>query len=265
MSEEPSFLARIVASRRAAVIRGAGEVRAATGRAPDGQAFLEALCPRASGRLSLIAEVKRISPARGVLERSLDPAALAAAYARGGAAALSVLTEPEFFGARPGDLEEASAASGLPVLRKDFVVDPWQVEETAAMGCDALLLMVVVLGERTGSYVELCRARGIQPMVEVHTAREMDIALESAAPLIGINNRDMASFEVDPRTARRLAPRAAAQGRTVAALSGITGPADLRGLAEAGVSAVLVGEFLMRSGDPEAAVRSLVGGSAGVD
>jgi indole-3-glycerol phosphate synthase len=207
-----------------------------------------------------MAEVKRASPSAGPLQPGLDPEGLAAAYARGGAAALSVLTEPDFFSARPDDLARARRASGLPTLRKDFVVDPWQVAETALLGADAVLLLVVVLGRDTGAHVDLALDLGITPFVEVHTAEEMEIALGTRAAAIGINNRDLRTFALDPGTAARLAPRAA--GRTVAALSGIRTPEDLRGLAAAGVSAVLVGESLVRATDPERAVRALVEAAA---
>ena len=271
-----AWLDRIVAARRLAVaramplpasIRGAGDGQVRR----DHQPFLAAVRSASARHVAVIAEIKRVSPARGNLRRDLDPASLAAAYARGGAAALSVLTEPEFFAAQPDDLARARVAAGLPTLRKDFVVDPWQLEETVALGADAVLLLVVVLGQQTGAFVARARALGLTPLVEVHDEAEMEIALASGAELIGINNRDLRTFAVDPGTAVRLAPQAAAAGRTVAALSGIDGPRDLRGLRDAGIAAVLVGEFLVRSGDPEGAVGALVaadatgGGMAGVD
>lgn len=260
------FLEQIVTARTAAVARAAQELplseiarRAAHARR-EPRPFVEALASAKAGHLSVIAEIKRVSPAKGALNTDLDPIALAAAYAGGGAAALSVLTEPDFFHARPGDMERARQASGLPCLRKEFIVDPWQLYETACMDADAVLLMVVVLGAETPRYVDLALELGIEPFVEVHTEEELQIALATSARTIGINNRDMHTFEVDPATAPRLAPRAT--GRTVAALSGIGGPGDLRGLLRAGVRAVLVGESLVRSGDPEAAVRALVEATA---
>jgi indole-3-glycerol phosphate synthase len=259
VSADGGFIERIVAARRAAVARAAAlrplaELERALAGRPPVRDFAGALRRAAPGRLAVIAEVKRASPSAGSLREGADPGALAAAYARGGAAALSVLTEPEFFAAEPGDLERARQA-GLPVLRKDFVVDPWQLYETALMGADAVLLLVVVLGTETGRYVELARALGLEPFVEVHTEAEMEVALTTDAEIIGINNRDLRTFAVDAGTAARLAP--AARGRTVAALSGVRTPLDLRGLGAAGVRAVLVGESLVRSGDPEAAVRAL--------
>ncbi len=263
-----AWLDRIVTARRLAVARAAAASPSPLAGRParsrrEGQPFLTAVRSAPPGRVAVIAEVKRVSPARGDLRRDLDPASLAAAYARGGAAALSVLTEPEFFAARPEDLPLARTASGLPTLRKDFVVDPWQLEETVALGAEAVLLMVVVLGRQTGDFVARTRALGLTPLVEVHDEAEMEIALASEAELIGINNRDLRTFAVDPQTAARLAPRAAAAGRTVAALSGIDGPKGLRGLRPAGVAAVLVGESLVRSGDPERAVAALAAADAG--
>ncbi len=268
MSGAAAFLPRIVEARRAAVARAQADLplrdiaRCAASASRDARPFAAALAGAPPGRLAVIAEVKRVSPARGDLRADLDPTELAARYARGGAAALSVLTEPDFFHARPEDLGRARAASGLPTLRKEFLVDPWQVYETAMMGADAVLLLVVVLGQRTAEFVGLCLDLGVEPFVEVHTEAELDIALATPARVIGINNRDLRSFEVDRATSRRLAPRAAAAGRTVAALSGISGPADTAGLYAAGVRAILVGESLVRAANPEAAVRALT--SAGV-
>lgn len=263
MSDAAEFLPRIVRARRAAVQRAQSELplpelarRAAAARRHP-RPFAAALAGAPARRLAVMAEVKRVSPARGNLRADLDPAALASRYARGGAAALSVLTEPDFFHALPDDLHRAREASGLPTLRKEFVVDPWQVHETAAMDADALLLMVVVLGRRTADFVDLCQEVGVEPFVEVHTAEEMEIALQTPARLIGINHRDMRSFTLDMGLSRRLAPRAAAAGRIVAALSGIARPEDVADLPGLGVRAILVGESLVRSPDPEAAIQAL--------
>lgn len=257
MSAVPAgtFLERIVAARRAAVAEAARATPvpapAAAGPRRD---FAAALL---RGGLAVIAEIKRASPSKGPLRPELDPVELGRAYARGGAAALSVLTEPQFFLARPDDLPRARAASGLPTLRKEFVVDRWQLRETAAMGADAVLLIVAVLGAETAAFVDEARRLGLQPLVEVHDEAELEVALATGATCVGINNRNLRTFEVDPGTARRLAPRAAAAGRVVVAESGIGGPEDLAGLAQAGVAAVLVGESLLRAADPGAAVRAL--------
>ena len=267
MSVAPdTFLERIVTARRTAVATARRVASEPPAAAPAGRpgAFLEALDAAGPDHLAVIAELKRVSPAAGPLGTERDPVELARAYRAGGAAALSVLTEPDFFGALAADLPRCRKASGLPVLRKDFVVDPWQLEETAAWGAEAVLLMVVVLGEETPRYAERALALGIEPFVEVHQDAEMDIALASPARIIGINNRDLRTFAVEPGTAERLAPRAAAAGRRPIALSGIRGPSDLKGLRDAGIVGVLVGESLMRAPDPEAAVRALAGAVARV-
>ncbi len=260
-----TFLERIAAARRAAVAAAAAEVplaemrqRVAAAGRPATRPFLPALRAAAGERgLAVIAEVKRASPSKGPIRPDLDPLDLAAAYARGGAAALSVLTEPAFFLARPDDLPRARQASGLPVLRKEFVVDPWQLVETALLPADAVLLIVAVLGSETGAFVEAALGLGIEPLVEVHDAAELAVALATPARCIGVNNRNLRTFEVDRDVARRLAPEAARAGRLVVAESGIAGPGDLAGLRDAGVGAVLVGESLLRAGDPGAAVRRL--------
>lgn len=263
-----TFLERIVAARRAAVDAACREdpleriaARAmAAPRVPRSLASALRIAAGVHGGLGVIAEIKRASPSKGMLRPDLDPTALAMAYAQGGAAALSVLTEPAFFQARAGDLSLARSASSLPVLRKDFVVHPWQVFETAVMGADALLLIVAVLGRETAAYVGQALALGIEPLVEVHDAEELEIALATRARCIGINNRNLRTFEVDLATSQRLAPVAQRAGRLVIAESGISGPLALVGLREAGVRAVLVGESLLRAASPSEAVRRLVGG-----
>jgi indole-3-glycerol phosphate synthase len=264
-----TFLERIVAARRAAVAVAAAQVplaemrRALRGKGEPVRPFLERLRDAAArDGLAVVAEVKRASPSKGPIRPDLDPVALATAYARGGAAALSVLTEPSFFLARADDLPRARAA-GLPVLRKDFVVDRWQLYETALLPADAVLLIAAVLGAEIPDYVELALQLGLEPLVEVHDASELALALRSRARCIGINNRNLRSFEVDPSLARRLAPEAARAGRTVVAESGIAGPADVADLAAAGVTAVLVGESLVRAADPAAALRRLLGAERG--
>lgn len=265
MSTPPqTFLTRIVAARRAAVAAARRAGPPSRVAAPRPGAFLAAIDAAGPEHLAVIAELKRISPANGPLGTDRDPVALARQYRAGGATALSVLTEPEFFGARPEDLPAARAASGLPVLRKDFIVDPWQLEETAAWGVEAVLLMVSVLGAQTPRYAEDALALGVEPFVEIHDDAELAIALDSPARIVGINNRDMRTFAVIRGTAERLAPRLAAAGRRPIALSGIRGPEDLVGLAGAGVVGVLVGEALMRAPDPVAAVRDLAEASARV-
>lgn len=218
----------------------------------------------APGDLAVIAEIKRASPSKGPLRLSLDPAELARTYTRAGASAISVLTEPRFFAAEPDDLPKARAASTLPVLRKEFIVSPWQLAESRAMGADAVLLIVALLGRATGRFVARAAELGLETLVEVHDEAELELALEAGAKVVGINNRDLHTFRVDSLTAVRLAPRARAAGCVVVAESGIRSRADFPPLVEAGVHAVLVGESLVRAKDPGEALRALVtnGGAA---
>jgi indole-3-glycerol phosphate synthase len=207
--------------------------------------------------LAVIAEIKRRSPSRGVLAEEIDPAALASRYAAGGASALSVLTEPEFFAGRPEDLVEARDATGLPVLRKDFVVEAIQIWEARAIGASAVLLIVAVLtpNELTGLLGDARRA-GVDALVEVHDAEEARLAIDLGARIIGVNNRDLATFEVDLGTAEELAPMLTGVTATVAE-SGVASGADARRMRSAGYDAVLVGEALVTSSNPEALIREM--------
>jgi tryptophan synthase beta chain len=207
----------------------------------------------------VVAEVKRRSPSRGPIRADLDPAALAAAYERGGAAAVSVLTEPDHFGGSPEDLAAVRAASALPLLRKDFVTTPYQVWEARAWGADAVLLIVAALG-RDGLAALLAEAAGagLDALVEVHTRAEAAAAAAAGATLVGVNARDLASLQVD---AGRLAAvrDALPAGAVVVAESGIRSRRDVAAAAAAGADAVLVGETLVRADDPAAAVGDLLG------
>ena len=180
------------------------------------------------------------------------------AYAAGGASALSVLTDVPFFGGRLGDLEPARVASGLPVLRKDFIVDPYQILEAAAAGADAILLIVAALDDTTMmELLGMARATGLDVLVEAHDQDEVERAVEAGAQIIGINNRDLRTFTVDRELAARLRPSVPAD-RIVVAESGIRDAADVARLRDAGVDAILVGETLMRAPDPAAALRGLL-------
>ena len=209
--------------------------------------------------LSLIAEVKRQSPSEGLI-REVDPAEAASAYERGGARAISVLTEPHRFGGSLEDLKRVRQAVGLPLLRKDFVVDPFMLEEARAFGASAALLIVALLGELTGAYIERARALGLEALVEVHTERELELALQSGAEILGINNRDLVSLRVDLSTAPRLGrlARERGYGGLLVAESGYARREDLEGL-KGLFDAVLVGTSLMRRPDLAQAVRELVG------
>jgi len=228
-------------------------------QAPPRPSLTETL--RADAGLSLIAEVKRRSPSLGAIA-DLDPVAAARAYARGGSAALSVLTEPRHFGGDLSHLERVAREVPLPLLRKDFTVHPAQLLEAKGAGASAVLLIVAALKEHTAAYLKLAAALGLDALVEVHGEGELELALASGADLIGVNNRDLKTLEIDLRTAPRLLRRARAAGfeGLLVAESGYRTPAELaglRGLADA----VLVGSSVAGSGDLEAAVRGLSGGA----
>ncbi|HST54822.1 MAG TPA: indole-3-glycerol phosphate synthase TrpC [Solirubrobacteraceae bacterium] len=208
--------------------------------------------------IGVIAEFKRRSPSAGPLRDDPDVAELVSAYERGGASALSVLTEGPHFGGSLEDLRAARAACGLPILRKDFIVDPYQLHEALAAGADAVLLIVAALApDELGALHEQARALGLDVLVEVHDLTELQIALDVGARLIGVNNRDLRDFSIDLGRTLSLMPRIP-EGVTVVSESGIAGPDQLRSLREAGVQAVLVGETLMRAPDPQAALRDLM-------
>jgi len=206
---------------------------------------------------SVIAEIKRATPSRGPLKENLDAARLAAAYEAGGAAAISVLTEPDFFMGSMEDLQAARSASP-PLLRKDFILDEFQLLETRAAGADAVLLIVRILGDSLADLVAATRALQMEPLVEVFHSEEMDAALGAGASIIGVNHRDLETFEVDTQ---RTAKLAAGVPDTVVlvALSGVSSRAEVEELADAGAQAVLVGESLVTAADPGAKLRELRG------
>ncbi|MDQ6616396.1 MAG: indole-3-glycerol phosphate synthase TrpC [Actinomycetota bacterium] len=210
-------------------------------------------------RVAVIAEIKRRSPSQGDLAPDLSPDVQAKAYQQGGAACLSVLTDREFFGGSSKDLVAARAATGLPALRKDFTVGPADVCDARLMGADAVLLIVTALSlPSLRQLVDLASHLGLDALVEVHDEVEVEVALAAGATLIGVNQRDLVTFEVDTGRAERLAARIP-DGVIRVAESGIAGPDDARRLAGAGYHAVLVGEALVRSGDPASAVAALRG------
>jgi len=214
---------------------------------------------RRAGRLNVLAEIKRASPSRGEIRPHADAFALAAELAQAGAAALSVLTEPSGFCGSLEDLKAARMACDLPLLRKDFIIDPWQVAETAAAGADALLLIVAALTEEL--LRELLHAADeweLEALVEVHDRRELERALAAGARLVGVNNRDLRSFRVDPRACVALAPELPEQVVKVAE-SGLSSRAELERLHKLGYDAFLIGESLMRAPEPGAKLRELVG------
>ncbi len=211
----------------------------------------------AAGHSAVIAEVKKASPSKGVLREHFVPADIAAAYERGGAACLSVLTDESFFKGHPDFLRQARAACGLPVLRKDFLYDPYQVLQARAWGADCVLLIVAALSDVQLAELEACAHElRMDVLVEVHDATELDRALRLNTPLIGINNRDLRTFEVSLQTTLSQLSRIPAD-RLVVTESGILSSADVSLMLEAGVNAFLVGEAFMRAPDPGQALASL--------
>lgn len=262
----PDILARIAAYKRQEVVErrahtplAALEAAAACVEPPRG--FARALAAAARpGRPALIAEIKKASPSRGVIRGDFDATVLARAYAAGGAACLSILTDAPSFQGADAHLRAARLAAPLPCLRKDFLLDPWQVAESRALGADAVLVILAMVDEALARDLLAEAARfGMDALVEVHDAAEMARAEALGAALVGINNRDLRTFAVDLAVTERLAP-AAPRNALVVAESGLSGPEHLSRVAAAGARAVLVGESLMRSSDVTAATRALLGG-----
>ncbi|MFO7172401.1 MAG: indole-3-glycerol phosphate synthase TrpC [Bacillota bacterium] len=266
------ILERILAAKAEEVARARAavplaEVRAAAAAAPPPRDFAAALArPRHLGDrpgavpVAVIAEVKRASPSRGVIRRDFDPAAIARAYARAGASAISVLTDAPFFQGHLDHLRAVRQAVDLPLLRKDFILDPYQVYEARAAGADAVLLIAAALGDAgpIRALRELAEDLGMAALVEVHTPAELEMALAAGARIVGINNRDLRTFETRLETTLELAGQVPPEVLLVSE-SGIRTPEDCRRVAAAGARAVLVGEQLMRQPDPGAALLELVG------
>ena len=252
-----SELERIVASTRAEVERRRGPISLPPAVASATRPFAEAL---ARPGLSLIAEHKRRSPSAGVIRADLSLEDVVGAYERGGAAAVSVLTEAPNFGGSLDDLRRTREITDLPILRKDFVVDPYQVDESIAIGADAILLIVAALeDDELHDLYARASQRGLSALVEVHDRRELERALECGASIIGVNNRDLRTLEVDTERTSQLAPEIP-EGVITVAESGFKVPEQLVALRDAGVDAVLVGEALMRATDIEFATRAVLSG-----
>ena len=259
------ILARILASKRDEVAAGKRarsvcEIEVAARSAAPSRDFEGALRAKiAAGRPAVIAEIKKASPSRGVLRADFDPGAIAASYAQAGAACLSVLTDREYFQGAPEYLAAARAGSGLPALRKDFIVDEWQIAEARMLGADAILLIVAALDDvELAAFAARARDFGMAVLPEVHDAAELERALGLDTPLVGINNRNLRTFEVALATTLDLLPRIPSD-RVLVTESGILTPADVATMRAHGVGAFLVGEAFMRADDPGAALAALFG------
>ena len=234
------------------------DVRAQAKDAPPPRNFLAALQTPKLGSVTLIAEVKKASPSAGIIRADFDPVAIAKEYEAAGASCLSVLTDEKFFQGHDDHLKAVREAVALPIIRKDFIINDWQIYESRHIGADAVLLIVAALPPaKIRDYQAIAHELGMAALVEVHTEAEMEVALAANAKLIGINSRDLNTFVTDLGTVERLAAMVP-KGVTLVAESGLKTPADVRRVADAGAKAVLVGETLMRADDIGAAVRGLL-------
>jgi len=247
----------LVAARKAA--RPLAQVEEAARAADPTRGFINALRGAvASGRYGLIAEIKKASPSKGLIRADFDPPALAQAYRDGGATCLSVLTDEPYFQGKDAYLVAARAAVDLPVLRKDFMVDPYQIVEARALGADAILIIMASLSDAQAAEIEdAAIGQGLDVLVEVHNRAELDRALALKTPLLGVNNRNLKTLAVDIATTEELAANVPAD-RMLVAESGLYSPADLARMAAVGARCFLVGESLMRQADVAAATRALL-------
>ena len=256
MNGSGDILQRILAVKAAEVQLGSEarplkRLRAEVEDAPEPRDFLGALKAAVTeSRPAVIAEIKKASPSQGVLREPFDPAAIAASYAAAGASCLSILTDRQFFQGQPEHLQQGRTACALPVLRKDFVIDPWQVYESRAMGADCILLIVKALGDaQLAELAGLASDLGMDALMEVHDGEELERALALKPPFVGINNRDLASFHTDPGITFGMLPKIPADCLVVTE-SGIKTREDVQKMRKHGVHGFLVGETFMRAEDP---------------
>ena len=238
--------------------RPLAEVQQAALAMPPCRGFRDALV---RGAPAVIAEIKRASPSAGAIRADAEASDIAVRYQEAGATALSVLTEPDFFNGALADMVDARAATTIPVIRKDFIIDPWQIHDSRAAGADAVLLIVALLGAELADYLSVAREAGIDALVEVHDEAELEVALKAGADLVGINNRDLRDLSIDLAVTERLAPRLPTDV-TLVAESGIRSRGDARRMFDAGAAALLIGSSLMASEDPGKALRQLLGKEA---
>jgi indole-3-glycerol phosphate synthase len=266
MNDTPDILKRILARKLQEIDErnrniSIQELEQRVGDADDPRGFISSLENKInSGRAAVIAEIKKASPSRGVLRKDFKPAEIAGSYERGGAACLSVLTDIDFFKGADAYLQQARAACSLPVIRKDFIIDPYQVFESRVMGADCILLIVAALGDAMlGELSQLAVQLGMDVLVEVHDSAELERALAVPGRLIGINNRDLRSFEMHLDVTLGMLAEVP-DDRIVVTESGIHTPADVALLRSHGVNAFLVGEAFMKAADPGEKLAELFGG-----
>jgi len=265
----PDILERIVKAKQAEVSAAQREVsldrlREAAEARHDVRPFFDALKAPGPSGVNIIAEIKRASPSKGVIRKDLDPDRLAEVYAAGGARAISVLTEKEFFLGSPEDLKQARSSSGLPVLRKDFIFCDYQIYESAAMGADAVLLIARILHpQRLGGLIQLASSLRLTALVEIYTEADLEAAGRAGAQLVGINNRNLKSFETDLGHTLKFLPLLQ-PGQVAVAASGIRTREDIQHYQAHGVFNFLIGESLVRSENPEGFLKMLQGGKSHV-